>query len=60
MKPEQIEKLIRAFDEQQEIIKRQNGIIDSLFELLAEHISSEELAALPVMKEIENVAKMTT
>ncbi len=43
MKDEEILKLIRAFDEQQEVIKKQSTIIDQLYGLLAQHISTGEL-----------------
>lgn len=43
MKDEEILKLIRAFDEQQEVVKKLNDIIDRLCEILALHVSTQEL-----------------
>lgn len=43
MKDEEILKLIRAFDEQQEVVKKLNNIIDRLCEILALHVSTQEL-----------------
>ena len=39
MKDEEILKLIRAFDEQQDVVKKLNSIIDRLCEILALHMS---------------------
>lgn len=41
-----INELLDAFGDQNEIIRKQNDIIDKLFTLLSMHLSSEELADL--------------
>ena len=41
-----INELLDAFGDQNEIIRKQNDIIDRLFTLLSMHLSSEELADL--------------
>ena len=41
-----INELLDAFGDQNEIIRKQNDIIDRLFMLLSMHLSSEELADL--------------
>lgn len=41
-----INELLDAFGDQNEIIRKQNDIIDRLFALLSMHLSSEELADL--------------
>lgn len=46
--------------QQADIITLQSGVIDSLFLLLAQHISSQEIESLPVMGDIERAAKMRT
>ncbi len=43
MKDEEILKMIRAFDEQQDVVKKLNNIIDRLCEILALHVSAQEL-----------------
>ena len=41
-----INELLDAFGDQNEIIRKQNDIINKLFTLLSMHLSSEELADL--------------
>lgn len=43
---------------QNEIIQIQAGVINELFSLLTQHISTEEADALPVIAEINRVAQI--
>lgn len=52
------EDLVEVVDRQNEIIQIQSGVIDELFRLLSQHLTAEELDALPVIAEINHAAKI--
>lgn len=58
MRDEMVQRLLAAFDRQQEIIEAQCGIIDQLYRLAAMHVSAEELMESDITKEIERVNEM--
>ena len=50
--------LVEAIEKQNAIIQMQSGIINELFLLLMQHISSDEADALPVMERINEAASL--
>lgn len=53
-----LKSLIDAIDKQEEIINLQSAIIDVLFQIVALHLSGEELEKLEVIEKIRRVADM--
>lgn len=53
-----LKSLIDAIDKQEEIINLQSAIIDDLFQIVALHLSGEELEKLEVIEKIRRVADM--
>lgn len=47
-----------TIDKMSEVIKIQQSAINELFQLLMQHISAEEADSLPVVKEINNAARI--
>ena len=50
--------LVGIVDLQNEIIRIQSNVIDELFRLLSQHVTSEELDSLPVIAEINLAAQI--
>lgn len=50
--------LIQVVETQDVIISMQSGIINDLFQLLSQHLSAEELDALPVVGKINRAAEI--
>ena len=50
----------KIYDNQSEIIRLQSEIIDELFYVVCQHVTAEELVALPAIEKIDRAAKIRT